>query len=37
MTRAPLFTSNYNSLQISINHRSSGLTVGWRYTWSKDR
>ena len=34
--RAPLFTSNYNSLQISLNHRSSnGLTLGVAYTWSK--
>ena len=35
--RGPLFTNNYNSLQISINHRSSkGLTMGAAYTWSKD-
>jgi hypothetical protein len=35
--RAPLFTNNYNSLQVSINHRSSrGLTLGAAYTWSKD-
>ena len=35
--RAPLFTNNYNSLQVSINHRSTkGLTVGVAYTWSKD-
>ncbi|HTA81224.1 MAG TPA: carboxypeptidase regulatory-like domain-containing protein [Terracidiphilus sp.] len=34
--RAPLFTSNYNSLQIGLNHRShNGLTVGLSYTWSK--
>jgi hypothetical protein len=34
--RAPLFTSNYNSLQVTLNHRSSkGLTVGLAYTWSK--
>ena len=34
--RNPIFTSNYNSLQISLNHRSSkGLTVGASYTWSK--
>jgi hypothetical protein len=34
--RAPLFTSNYNSLQINVNHRSNnGLTVGASYTWSK--
>ena len=36
-TRAPLFTNNYNSLQISLSHRSSkGLTLGAAYTWSKD-
>jgi Carboxypeptidase regulatory-like domain/TonB-dependent Receptor Plug Domain len=35
--RAPLFTNNYNSLQVSLSHRSSrGLTVGLAYTWSKD-
>jgi hypothetical protein len=34
--RNPIFTSNYNSLQISLNHRSNkGLTVGASYTWSK--
>ncbi len=34
--RAPLYTSNYNSLQVTLNHRSSkGLTVGIAYTWSK--
>ena len=34
--RNPIFTSNYNSLQISLNHRSNnGLTVGVSYTWSK--
>jgi Carboxypeptidase regulatory-like domain/TonB-dependent Receptor Plug Domain len=34
--RAPLFTSNYNSLQVTLNHRSShGLTVGGSYTYSK--
>ena len=35
--RAPLFTNNYNSLQVSLSHRSSrGLTLGVAYTWSKD-
>ncbi len=35
-TRSPLFTSNYNSLQVSLSHRSKkGLTVGVAYTWSK--
>jgi hypothetical protein len=34
--RNPIFTSNYNSLQINLNHRShNGLTVGASYTWSK--
>jgi hypothetical protein len=34
--RNPIFTSNYNSLQISLNHRSAkGLTVNAAYTWSK--
>ncbi len=36
-TRAPLFTNNYNSLQVSLSHRSTkGLTLGAAYTWSKD-
>ncbi len=34
-SRSPLFTSNYNSLQISAEHRAHGLTVGLAYTWSK--
>lgn len=35
--RAPIFTNNYNSLQVTLNHRSSkGLTLGVAYTWSKD-
>ena len=33
--RAPLFTSNYNSLQVTLSHHSHGLTVGLAYTWSK--
>jgi hypothetical protein len=34
--RAPVFTSNYNSLQASLNRRMShGLAVGVAYTWSK--
>lgn len=34
--RDPIFTSNYNSLQVSLNHRShNGLTVSAYYTWSK--
>ncbi len=36
-TRAPLFSSNYNSLQVSLNRRvSNGLTLGISYTWSKN-
>lgn len=33
---APMFNSNYNSLQISLNRRvSRGLNIGVAYTWSK--
>ncbi len=36
VSRAPIFTSNYNSLQVSLNRRlSHGLTLGVAYTWSK--
>lgn len=36
VSRAPIFTSNYNSLQVSLNRRMSrGLTLGVAYTWSK--
>ena len=36
-TRLPVFTSNYNSLQVSLNHRTSrDLTLGIAYTWSKN-
>ncbi len=36
-SRIPVFTSDYNSLQASLNHRvSHGLTVGIAYTWSKN-
>lgn len=35
--RVPAFTSNYNSLQVSLNHRvTHGLTAGIAYTWSKN-
>ncbi len=35
--RDPLFSSNYNSLQVSLNRRvSSGLTLGIAYTWSQN-
>jgi hypothetical protein len=35
-SRNPIFTSNYNSLQISLNRRlTNGLTLGVAYTWSK--
>ena len=34
--RLPIFTSNYNSLQASLNRRfSKGLTVELGYTWSR--
>jgi hypothetical protein len=34
--RLPVFTSNYNSLQVSLNRRfSHGLTLELGYTWSK--
>jgi Carboxypeptidase regulatory-like domain/TonB-dependent Receptor Plug Domain len=36
VSRAPEFSSNYNSLQVSLNRRfSQGLTLGVAYTWSK--
>lgn len=33
--RMTAYYSNYNSLQVSLNHRSHGLMVGIAYTWSK--
>ena len=36
-TRLPIFTSNYNSLQASLNVRTTrDLTLGLVYTWSKN-
>jgi hypothetical protein len=35
-TRVPAFTANYNSLQVSLNHRSRDLTLGIAYTWSRN-
>jgi Carboxypeptidase regulatory-like domain len=36
-TRLPIFTSNYNSLQASLNLRTTrDLTLGVAYTWSKN-
>jgi hypothetical protein len=36
-TRLPVFTSNYNSLQVSLNYRTKrDLTLGIAYTWSKN-
>lgn len=36
-TRAPMFISNYNSLQVSLNHHmGNGLTFGLSYTYSKN-
>jgi hypothetical protein len=35
-SRAPIYTSNYNSLQVSLNRRfTKGLSLGVAYTWSK--
>jgi Carboxypeptidase regulatory-like domain len=35
-SRDPIYTSNYNSLQVSLNRRfSKGLSLGVAYTWSK--
>ena len=35
-SRVPTYTSNYNSLQVSLNrHFSRGLSAGIAYTWSK--
>ncbi len=35
-SRNPIFTSNYNSLQVSLNRRlTNGLTLGVAYTYSK--
>jgi Carboxypeptidase regulatory-like domain len=36
-TRLPIYTSNYDSMQVSLNHRTTrDLTVGISYTWSKN-
>jgi hypothetical protein len=36
-TRLPVFTANYNSLQVSLNHRTArDLSLGISYTWSKN-
>ena len=36
-TRLPIYTANYNSMQVSLNHRTTrDLTVGISYTWSKN-
>ncbi|WP_255550838.1 TonB-dependent receptor [Granulicella sp. dw_53] len=36
-SRVPVFTANYNSLQVSLNHRTRrDLTLGISYTWSKN-
>jgi hypothetical protein len=35
--RIPMFTSDYNSLQVALNHRvSHNLTLGIAYTWSRN-
>ncbi|MGB6692393.1 MAG: carboxypeptidase regulatory-like domain-containing protein [Terracidiphilus sp.] len=33
-TRTPIFTANYNSMQVSVNHRGRDVTAGLAYTWS---
>jgi hypothetical protein len=35
-SRAPFFSNNYNSLQVSLNHNSHGLEMGLAYTYAKD-
>lgn len=35
-TRTPIFTANYNSLQVALNHNSRDVTAGIAYTWSKN-
>ena len=36
VSRAPIFTSNYNSLQVSLTRRlTQGLSLGLAYTWSR--
>jgi hypothetical protein len=32
----PMFTNNFNALEVSLNHKAHGLTLGVAYTWSKD-
>ena len=31
----PIYTSNYNSLQVALNHRSKNLILGVSYTWGR--
>jgi hypothetical protein len=36
-TRLPIFTANYNSMQVMLNHRTTrDLSLGIAYTWSKN-
>jgi hypothetical protein len=35
-TRTPVFTGNYNSLQVSLNHRMRDLQLQVAYTWSRN-
>ena len=35
-TRTPDFTANYNSMQVSLNHRGRDVTAGIAYTWSRN-
>jgi hypothetical protein len=34
-TMADIYTSGYNSVQVSANHKAHGLTLGAAYTWSR--
>jgi hypothetical protein len=34
-TMADIYTSSYNSVQITANHKAHGLTLGAAYTWSR--
>jgi hypothetical protein len=35
-TRIPIFTGNYNSMQVSLNHRMRDLQLQIAYTWSRN-
>jgi hypothetical protein len=35
-TRIPMYSNNYDSLQVTFSHKAHGLTLGAAYTWAKD-